>query len=187
MPKRTAHLILAGLFFSAAVGCVERRVEIPNDSVQNETRPATTTRVIEVHKPMAVGFLPMVTQADVNADESLRSALEHLAYAIDDMTKCLRPEGISVQTVRAELLIFQDATRREEVPLRGRSDENVGCYLVEPNRPPKIIRTTTGPSSLVVLCPAAASVYFGIPKCCPRGFRCCFDGRVLDQADTCER
>jgi hypothetical protein len=134
------------------------------------------TQVIEVHGPMAVGFFPNVGQAELDADEGARSALEHFGYAVEDMTKCLDPKGIPVQAVQAELLIFQDGARRSELSLRHVSNESVGCYLVAPSREPKIIRATAGPSSLVILCPAAASFYFGIPECCPDGFKCCPNG-----------
>jgi hypothetical protein len=141
---------------------------------------------IEVQGPLAVGFFPKIAQVELDADEGARSALEHLGYAVEEMSKCLRPRGISVQAVQTELLIFQNGASRTELSLRDASNEIVGCYLVAPRREPKIIRATAGPSSLVILCPAAASLYFGVPECCPDGFECCRDGRVVDAAYECD-
>jgi len=88
------------------------------------------------------------------------------------MAKCLRPRGIPVRAVQGALIVFENGSRREEMIL------GVGCYLTAPGREAKIVRALAGPSSLVVLCPAAASVYFGAAECCPNGtvlsdeFRC---------------
>jgi hypothetical protein len=186
MSERCGYLVMIGLLACSVVGCAERRVEAPTDHAKSQGEQTSATQVIEVHGPMAVGFFPIVTQAGVDADDEVRSALEHFGCAIEDMTKCLRPKGIPVQAVQAEAVIFNDGDRRRQLSLWKISNESVGCYLIEPGRDPKIVRATAGPSSLVVLCPAAASMYFDIPECCPQGFRCCPDGSVVDEAYPCD-
>ena len=144
---------------------------------------AKGTRVVSVRSPVAIGFFPIV--ADEDRDEGVDSAAEHFTYAVSDMTKCLQKKGIPVQVVEARNVVIENGGKRSVLDLTSVSNESIGCYLVAPNRKPMIVRATAGASSLMVLCPSAASVYFNVPDCCPSGWRCCPDGGVVDEAYEC--
>jgi hypothetical protein len=90
-----------------------------------------------------------------------------------------------VRAVYANEIVFENGDRRSTLDLHELSNESVGCAFMAPGREPKIVRATAGPSSLVLLCPAAASLYFVIPECCPEGWKCCPDGNVVGAEYPC--
>jgi hypothetical protein len=135
---------------------------------------------------MVVGFFPIISGEERDKDGSLGAAVEHFRMAMTDVANCLRQAAIPVAVLQAKRLIVENGPQREELPLGAVSNEAIGCYFVAPNRSAKIVRATAGPSSLTVLCPAAAATYFDVPGCCPHGFRCCADGRILDEPYRCD-
>ena len=143
-------------------------------------------KVVEVHGPIAVGFFPFVTNEEASRDHEVGEAMAHFSFALQDLAECLKPSGIPVQAVYADSVVFLSGNKRDVLALRRNSSESVGCYFVAPGRQPKVVIGETGPSSLVVLCPAAASLYFSLPSCCPQGVRCCPDGRVIDKSYSCD-
>jgi len=142
--------------------------------------------VLEIVGPTAIGFFPAYEESRVATDPGLASGLEHFEFAMADLSRCVEPAGVKVQVVVAGSLRVRDGEQMEELPLEEVVPENAGCYLVAPGRPPRIVRGRAGTSSLVQLCPAAASVYFDIASCCPAGFRCCPDGEVIDETTSCD-
>lgn len=150
-----------------------------------DERGAERSEAIQVDRAQVVGFFPDVSEAEVEADQGTQSALEHFGYALEDTEKCLRPSGIPVRAVYANEIVFEDDGRRTVLDLRELSNESVGCAFVAPTREPKFVRATAGPSSLMLLCPAAASLYFSAPECCPKGWKCCPDGNVVGAEHPC--
>jgi hypothetical protein len=144
---------------------------------------ARDARVILVRSPLAIGFFPIVT--DENRGEDVDSAAEHFTYAVGDMARCLQPKGIPVQIIEAKSMVIENGAARSALNLAPVSNESIGCYLVAPNREPMIVRAIAGASSLMALCPSAASVYFNVPECCPSGWRCCPDGTAVDESYEC--
>lgn len=162
------------------VGCAARPSP-PETAVSGAGR----SEVIQVDGPQVVGFFPDVSEAQVEADRGTQSALEHFGYALEDTAKCLRPSRIPVRAVYASEIEFVHDGRRSVLDLRALSNDSVGCALLAPAREPTFVRATAGPSSLIVLCPAAASLYFSAPECCPEGWKCCPDGNVVGAEHPC--
>ena len=142
--------------------------------------------VVEIVGPTVVGFFPAYTDELLAKDPGLASGLEHFQFAMHDTARCAEPEGVKVEVVVSDALRIRDGKHEDRLLLQELVPSNAGCYLVAPGRPPRIVRGEAGTSSLVQLCPAAASSYFKIASCCPVGFRCCSDGRVLDEATSCD-
>jgi hypothetical protein len=183
-PRIDFSVLIAGVFL---IGCA---VSAPIAKV-GDAQPALQaptdrhTEAIRVDRPMVVGFFPYFTQADIDADEGLQSALEHFRYAIEDTAECLEASAIPVKAVYAESIVFENGDRRSEVDLRELSNESVGCAFVAPDKDTRFVHAWAGPSSLILLCPAAASLYFSVPQCCPPGWKCCPDGNVIGDEYPC--
>jgi hypothetical protein len=144
------------------------------------------TEVIEVDGPLLVGFFPVVTGAGTTGNGAVESALEHFDWALETARQCLQSTGVNVREVHAQVVVVHNRGSRDQLSLAGTGNDSIGCYLVAPGRQAHIVRASAGPSSLIVLCPAAASVYFDVPQCCPDGFRCCPDGSVRDESIECD-
>jgi len=144
------------------------------------------TETIEVRRPLLIGFFPTITGVDAGGSTAQASALEHFAWAMETARRCLESTQVEVLEIHAQVVVVQDQDRRDQLSLIGTGTETIGCYLVTPGRQAQVIRATAGPSSLIVLCAAAASVYFDVPQCCPEGFRCCADGSVKDETVPCD-
>jgi len=140
---------------------------------------------IRVERELVVGFFPRVADEQVEASEGLQSALAHFGYALSDTSKCLAARGIEVRAVYADEIVFEDEGRWAALDLRVVSNETIGCAFVAPHREAQFVRASVGPSALTLRCPAAASVYFSIPECCPDGFTCCADGTLLAEEVSC--
>jgi hypothetical protein len=70
--------------------------------------------------------------------------------------------------VRLELtrvLIFKLGDRQLRFKLSPDWQRAVGAYLIEPNREPRVVYSSAGPSSLQFLLPNAAAEYFNEPGC----------------------
>ena len=160
--------------------------EARNREPGKEAWAGLSTVAIRIDRPMVVGFFPNVTQAEIDADDSLQSAVEHFISALQDTAKCMEASGIPVPAACADRIIFREGNSRSEVSLNELSNESIGCAMLAPNRKPRLVRASAGPSSLILLCPAAASLYFTIPACCPQGFKCCPDGNVVGEDHPCE-
>src|SRR5262245_4925121 len=75
------------------VACAGSMVGVKYLSPENPHTPA----IIEVSKPLVVGFFPTVAQPD-----------EHLPFALEDTAKCLEKKRVEVMAVQADILIFRD-------------------------------------------------------------------------------
>lgn len=142
--------------------------------------------VIQVTRPMLIGFFPEVSEAQLNEIQGAASALDHWSYALQKTEQCLGGTDVKVSHVRASLLKIENGNALDQLDLSEPSNNTIGCYLAAPGRAPVVVYASAGPSSLLVLCPAAASGYFEVPSCCPDGFRCCPDGRMIDVELRCE-
>ena len=117
---------------------------------------------VAVAGPMAIGFYPPVSDAEIEEDPGTREGLAHLEFALSDVAKCLKSQGVSVRAELARILVLRvgDTVHRIDLP-----HESVGAYLVVPGREPRVVYATAGPSSLQVLLPNAAAEYFHAPNC----------------------
>lgn len=168
-------LIELAVIASALIGC----------AVHSE-QSGEHSELIQVDRAQVVGFFPKIKDDQIEAGQGTQSALEHIGYALEDMKKCLRKLGVPVRLVRADTIIFDGGGPRPVVlDLRELTNESFGCALAAPNREPRIVRASAGASSLIVLCPAAASSYFSVPECCPEGWKCCSDGTVVGEEYRC--
>jgi hypothetical protein len=166
---------LLGMLVSALwIGC---RTDAPSGQTHTET--------IRVERELVVGFFPHVADEQVAASEGLRSALEHFGYALHDTSKCLEERGIEVRAVHADEIVFEDGDRRTSLDLREVSNDSIGCAFVAPGKEPEVVKAAAGPSSLIATCPATASIYFGIPACCPEFLTCCADGTLMAEEAEC--
>lgn len=131
---------------------------------------ALNLRRIVVAGPTVIGFFPAVPEAELNSDEALGSALEHLEMSLDACDACLGPKGVRVQTVLADQIAIVDGDHVQTV-VPTRDPDGIGAILVAPGRTGRIVDAGRGPSSLVVDVTAAASEYFGLPACGPHADR----------------
>ncbi|HEY3176419.1 MAG TPA: hypothetical protein VGK94_11750 [Candidatus Polarisedimenticolia bacterium] len=127
-----------------------------------------------VKGPMVVGFF----SPEVGGDE-------HLDWGLERTAACLRPKGVSVTQVSANVLIFVDGKVSTEFRVPSQGNGGLGCYLVAPGRKPLVINGVA-PSYLVHACLGKASVYFHVPSCCPEGWVCCPDGSLRGEGSVCD-
>jgi len=141
---------------------------------------------IVVTEPTLIAFFPPASDAKLAASAGLASALDHFGYAYHLTQTCLADSKVTVLLHRALRLSVQTDGRIDEHDLSRNDNESLGCYLAAPAKMPKVVFASAGPSSLIILCPAAAATYFDVPSCCPDGFKCCPDGSVKDESATCD-
>jgi hypothetical protein len=149
------------------------------------SKPARKEAVVQITAPVLFGFFPPVSDAELDSNEGLASALEHFEWALEKSQGCLAGKGVEVRAVYADRVTIENREAREHLEVGGTSRDDIGCYLAAPGRSARVVRATMGPSFLVSGCPAAASLYFSVPECCPRGMRCCPSGNVIDEEFTC--
>src|SRR5262245_13742937 len=92
-------VVLAALL-SACAG------RIPPGEARNrvgvEAWAGLNTEAIRIDRPMVVGFFPNVSQAEIDADDGLQSAVEHFVSALEDTANCMEASGIPVRAVYAD-------------------------------------------------------------------------------------
>lgn len=185
MPGKARTAAALGALGFLAVSCAGDASSSGGDSASvAASGQARQVEVIEVDEPLLIGFFPVVP-AEARGDAAVASALEHLAWVMAEAEECLRSAHVEVREVHARALVFENQGTRDELHLDSLSNDSMGCYLVAPGRPAQIVRASAGPSSLLVLCPAAAASYFDVPGCCPDGFLCCPDGRLNIEGYEC--
>ena len=129
------------------------------------TDPEQTTTEVLVTKPTIVGFFPPVSAEEIETNPGTREGVAHLEFALSDVAKCLKPRDVSVRLELTRVLIFKLGDRQLRFELSPDWQRAVGAYLVEPNREPRVVYASAGPSSLQFLLPNAAAEYFNEPGC----------------------
>lgn len=146
-----------------------------------------TSRPVVVSGPTVIVFSPAATDAQLATDDGLASSLDHLGKALGQTEQCLAGSPVTALMFRGNRLSVETSRGVDAFDLSASDNSSIGCYLSAPGKASRTIFASAGASSLIVLCPAAAAAYFGIPACCPNGFTCCEDGEVVDEASRCDR
>ena len=99
-----SRLCRSGLCLLAVTSVAGRELQAQADSLYHPTAVDTIT----LSGPLVLGYFPPVTQAQVDSDESLASALSHVEFALDDARKCLPKDSVAVDLAFATTLVVLD-------------------------------------------------------------------------------
>lgn len=121
---------------------------------------------VTVSGPAAIGFFPPITQKEKDEDDGgLSEGYSHLAFALEDLEKCLAPRKISLQIKITRSLLVKDGSTSHMFDFPTDWAHAIGIVLADPGREPVVVYATAGPSSLLELAPQAAWKYFSEPHC----------------------
>lgn len=142
----------------ACVGSVE--------SAAQDERAAQGAVTVDVKGPVVIGFFPPFTEAEKAADAGeIREGLAHLRFALDDIAKCYSDRAATYRLDITRSVTLRDGTQVRRIDIPRDWEHAVGLILVRPGRPARTVFATAGPSTLVVLGPAAAGEYFAASGC----------------------
>lgn len=118
----------------------------------------------------AIGVFPPATpQENTEDDGGVREGTSHVAFALEDLVKCLAPAQLATRFERTRRLVVQNGSASRTVRFTAERGRSVGIVLVAPGKAPLVVYATAGPSSLQILAPDAAATYFNAPNCKPAG------------------
>jgi hypothetical protein len=127
---------------------------------------AESEGVAKISGPTAIGFFPPTSQKEKDEDDGgLSEGYAHLAFALEDLKKCLAPRKISLELKITRSLQVQDGTTSHKYDFPSDWQQAVGIVLAKPGQKPEVIYATGGPSSLQETAPQAAWKYFLEPNC----------------------
>lgn len=126
-------------------------------------KPSEPSRIV-VTAPTIIGYFPAVDEGELEKNDGLNSALEHLEMALEKSAACFAANGVRVQKVFADRIGVVDDGRAVEIAPT-RSPDGLGAFLVSPGRSGRFVDGGAGPSSLISHVPAAAAEYFDLPAC----------------------
>jgi hypothetical protein len=112
--------------------------------------------------PTIIAFAP--SEVEGQKDDGSIEGVAHTQYAMQDTAKCLRPKKVAFQFWFADRLVVRsgNSTTTFEVWKLG---QGFGAILIEPGRPPKVVYSTDGPSTLQFLLPQAAVEFWHAKGC----------------------
>ena len=114
----------------------------------------------------AVGFFPPFTQRELdNDDSSISEGTSHVAFALEDLAKCLAPRKLSASLQMTRTLVLNDGKASHTLRFPDEQGKSVGIVLAAPGKRPLVVYASAGPSSLLWLALDAAAIYFNAPKC----------------------
>jgi len=119
---------------------------------------------VTVTRPLVLGYFAPVTQAQVNTDEGIASALSHVQFALDDARHCLAADSVEVGIVFATSLVVNDRAHRTVLPLAP-PDFPLGAFIFIPGREPQHVAAPAGPSALIGMLGQATARTFNRPGC----------------------
>ena len=118
-----------------------------------EATPRLIQKKITVSGPTIIAFVPSEVQGQ--KDDGSIEGVAHTQFALQDTAKCLSPKKVNFQFWFVDRLVIRvgDRTTTFEV---GKLGQGFGAILIDPGRPPKVVYSTDGPSTLQYLLPHAA-------------------------------
>lgn len=121
---------------------------------------------IRIEGPTAIGVFPPATaQEGADDDGGAREGTSHVAFALEDLVKCLAPAQLATRFERTRRLVVENGSASRTVRFTAARGKSVGIVLAAPGKPPLVIYATAGPSSLQWLALDAAATYFNAPNC----------------------
>lgn len=130
-------------------------------SATAEGKPLKTEAVLTEGRAI-IAFVPSEVK-DAQDDGSIEAAA-HLSYAVEDTYKCLQPMKLILKFLYADRLTLRDGKKSRLLQVH-KMGQAVGAVLVEPGRPPVVVYSVEGPSTLQYLLPQAASKYWAAKNC----------------------
>lgn len=123
---------------------------------------------VRVEGATAIGVFPPATpQERADDDGGVREGTSHVAFALEDLVKCLAPAQLATRFERTRRLVVENGSASRTVRFNAGNGRSVGIVLVAPGKPPQVVYATAGPSSLQWLALDAAATYFNAPNCKP--------------------
>lgn len=118
---------------------------------------AATSRPVEkktaTSGPTIIAFAP--SEVEGQKDDGAIEGVAHTQFALQDTAKCLSPKKVAFQFWFADRLVVRTGNKTTTFDV-GKLGQGFGAILIEPGRPPKIVYSTDGPSTLQFLLPQAA-------------------------------
>ena len=127
--------------------------------------PSDTPRVA-ITGATAIGVFPPFTERELERDDgSISEGTSHVAFALEDLAKCLEPAKLITSLELTPTLLLSDGRTAHRLEFPDADGKSVAIVLVLPGRVPRVVHTSVGPSSLQWLALDTAATYFGAPKC----------------------
>lgn len=151
---------------SVASGRMKRGRMILATTVAITVAAAADIPHVTISGATAIGVFPPFTQSELDRDDgSISEGTSHVAFALEDLAKCLEPMKLTTSLQLTRTLVLDDGPRVHTLHFADENGKSVGIVLVAPGRKPLIVYATAGPSSLQWLALDAAARYFSAPKC----------------------
>jgi hypothetical protein len=103
--------------------------------------------------PTIIAFAP--SEVEGQKDDGSIEGVAHTQFAMQDTAKCLSPKKVTFQFWFADRLVVRTGNKTTTFEV-GKLGQGFGAILIEPGRPPKVVYSTDGPSTLQFLLPQAA-------------------------------
>lgn len=103
--------------------------------------------------PTIIAFAP--SEVEGQRDDGAIEGVAHTQFAMQDTAKCLSPKKVTFQFWFADRLVVRSRNKTTTFEV-GKLGQGFGAILIEPGRPPKVVYSTDGPSTLQFLLPQAA-------------------------------
>jgi len=120
---------------------------------------------IFVEGPTIIGFVPPLTQRELDADPKLRDGTLHAAYVLSTLESCLAymsPVRHFEATSAVALLVDG---RAYDYEFSAKSGESIGVILAQPGVEPLVVYATGELGQFPKRAIEAASDYFAAPPC----------------------
>ena len=157
MKPTSPRMLVAIVLGVALLGC---------HPIGGMARHGAAREVITATDPLVIGFAPSVTEAGLENDAALRSALEHWAWGLENAAACLKSSGIGVKTIHADTLTVSSNNQRITLEVRPSADaQGIGAYLVAPGKAGRLMLLGIA-SAFVHALPGAAAEFFDVADCC---------------------
>jgi hypothetical protein len=135
-------------------------------AAQNERSGQQGPVTVDVKGPVVIGFFPPFTEAEESAHNSgITEGLAHAGFALADIAKCYGNKAATYRFDITRSVTLRDGSQIRRIDIPRDSEHSVGIIFAMPGRPARTVFAAAGPSSLVVLGPAAAAEYFGAEDC----------------------
>ena len=127
-----------------------------------EAAPRLVQKKTTVSGPTVIAFAP--SEVEGQKDDGSVEGVAHTQYAMQDTAKCLRPKKVAFQFWFADRLVVRSGKMTTTFEV-GKLGQGFGAILIEPGRPPKVVYSTDGPSTLQFLLPQAAFELWHVKGC----------------------
>ncbi len=115
--------------------------------------PRPVQKETTVSGPTIIAFAP--SEVEGLKDGGSIEGVAHTQYAMQDTAKCLSPKKVAFQFWFADRLVVRSGTKSTTFEV-GKLGQGFGAILIDPGRPPKVVYSKDGPSTLQFLLPQAA-------------------------------